>query len=1019
MAMNPYVGWGLTSLAMYFLNKKSNSSNDSDVKPEDLNINNQTQIGSPIPVVLGRRLIKSPIVSYFGDFRADKYTETYAAHAKFNAWPLVFSLIAAYIAKPATATTTTVGTGYHGTPVHSKGTSKDFATGPLLNALFMFLLNWLINGRNLKTTMQKGFKYYLGYQFLVCWSSENMRIKAIYLKEKKVWEGNESKDDYLTAPFVVKVNDDELFGGPDEGGGFIGEMHCYLGGENQGADAWMIKQMSSDSVQAELRGLTPAYRSFVSIVVPTAYIGKSATIPETWIELQDCPNKLGLGPIGEDANPAEILYELHVNNDWGLAESPELINKNSLVKVGEVLKKEGVGISIEIPNINQAQNLIDKICEHINAVKFSDPKTGKLTYRLIRDDYNVDELMRIDVTNCSNVEFTRLDWGETVSKISVAYTDRKALYEQSTIPAVDPANIEINNGTQTTKTYDYTYFTTAENALWAAKRELNQQAYPLATASITGNRKLSNLRIGDVVVLNWEPYGIKNMLLRVTDVDLGDFIDGTVKIETIEDVFGLAKTDFGFSGSTEWEKEETYPSGVQNFRYLEMPYEICQCDDTYVSAFAVKPDNKTQTWTVWRQKPGSNFESTNSMSNWSAAGRLVYDIDEFGEVEDLIGFEIVDLGGIDKLESSNIADIAVARKGSRLLVVDDEIIAYSTLMQMPNGHWYVKGILRGTFDTVPRKHAAETNVFFISNGFYANVTTGGPVCLRGNVTEEQYNITTSTVDHNEEFEPTKIKGLTTTRRPELPSVPGKIRISAHLKVNLIQTSSIAGDLNLAFVNRNKRFSFGCVSQDDEKEYWTKQEFEAEDDADYLVKITVGKESKDYIIKESPFVYPWEQRCLDFIQSFTDETRIQIYSRKNDLLSYQPQERHFNWIVPTVVDGVEKEDAGANTLNDWGIDDRIVIPEGAIATTKQIMFADMPIIILGTSVSPGTANSIRCYDGSYLVPNGQIMIIMGRNTYEIYNMKNGFSFASYYVPTASGGKVYYRWDGNKINEFTMR
>ncbi len=29
-----------------------------------------------------------------------------------------------------------------------------------------------------------------------------------------------------------------------------------------------------------------------------------------------CPNRLGLGQIGEDGNPAELIYEMHVNKEW-------------------------------------------------------------------------------------------------------------------------------------------------------------------------------------------------------------------------------------------------------------------------------------------------------------------------------------------------------------------------------------------------------------------------------------------------------------------------------------------------------------------------------------------------------------------------------------------------------------------------------------------------------------------------------------------------------------------------------
>jgi hypothetical protein len=982
--LDKYVGWGITTLLMAFIGKGSNSSDEGNTA-DSLNVGaNQTKIGSPIPVVLGRCLVKSPIVSYFGDFSAKIYTEEYAAHANFSAWPLVFSLIAQYIASPATTKGDGGGPVTGGEGGYAKVTifGKDMAVGPLINSLFMWLLSWLINGRNLKTTIQKGFKYYLGYQFLVAWSGKNMRIRSIYMGQKKAWEGDVSCSGQAGNMLDIDIDKPDLFGGCDENGGFSGHFHTYLGGSEQ-PDPWMVEQMSKDSVQAELRGLTPAYGPFVSVVVPTAYVGKQATIPETWIELQNCPDTLGLGQVGEDANPAEVIYEIQTNKDWGLAE-PDNIDKDSLIKVGQTLAAEGVGISVELTNVTKAQTLIDKICEHINAVKFSDPATGKLTFRLIRDDYDLDTCLRLDVSNCSKVDFTRLDWSQTVSKISVSYTDRSNQYEESTVPDIDPANIEINSGTQTVKSYDYTYFTTAQNAKWAAQRELNTEGYPLAAASIEGNRQLANLRIGDVVVLNWEPYGIKNMIIRITNVDLGEFTDGKVTLDAVEDVFGLAKTDFGFSGSTEWTPEDKYPAGVRDFRYMELPYELVNDNDTYVAAFAARSDNKTQSWTVWRQRQGAAFVSTSSMSKWSAAGRLTYNVAEFSDVEDVMGFELADIGGIDALESSTV-DIAVARKGSRLLVVDDEIMAYSTLTQLPNGHWYVKGVLRGVCDTVPAQHYAQADVFFIRSGNYANVTTGGPVATAGYKATEQYNITTATVNHTEAFDVKKVRELTTTRRSELPSVPGRIRLSAHLQTDVVYTDALAGDLCISFVSRNNRQSFGAVSQDDMQEYWTKQAFAAAEGTDYVLRAMVGGESKDYVFAASPAILTWEQRCMDFTDIF-DDTRVELYARKEGLLSYQPQVRTFAWKIPQEIAAAETEAEGL-TLSKTGLADGILVPD----TTQKILYKDMPIITL---------------------PKAQIMRITGRGTYDLYTMQPGFVFGRY---AKDGGIAYQEWDGQKIIE----
>lgn len=1026
-ALNQYVGYGITTLLLWLINKNSNSKDETASKAATLSVgSNETKIGSPIPVIIGRALVKSPIVAYFGDFSAKPYTETYAAHAKFNAWPLVLSLIMQYISAKWTGHSegegqqkgggvVKGGKGGHVDDVktETKGRTKDDKIGPLIWALFIWLLNWLINGRNLKTTMQKGFKYYLGYQYLISWSGKNMRVRHLYLNEKDVWHGDVSREGQGGAVFSVAIDNEELFGGPDEQGGFVGDLHLYLGGETQGTDPWMVQQMSQATVQAEFRGLTPAYRPFVSMVVPTAYIGKQATIPALWIELQNCPDTLGLGAIGEDANPAEAIYEILTNRDWGLAENPEDIDLEALVAMGEVLKEEGLGISVQLNSLTKGQTLIDTICEHINAARFSDPHTGKLVFKLIRDDYDVSSCLRLDTSNCAQVTFTRLDWSQIVSKVSVDFTAAEAKYEQASVPTQDPAAIEINSGVQTVKSYSYTYFTTAVNALWAAKRELHTQAFPLATVSITGNRQLYDVRIGDVVLLNWKPYGIKNMLIRVTDVDVSKLTEGEIRLEGMEDIWGLAKSEFEYSGSTEWKPEEKFPTGAQDFRYLEMPYELVTDNDTYVAAFAALPSIDTTLWTVWRKPEDGSFESTASLSKWTPTGRLIYGLEEFSAVEDLIGFEISDLGGIKDLPSSVVADIATARQGSRLLLIDDEIIAYSTLLELPNGHWQVKGILRGVCDTVPARHNAMANVFFVSAGTYLLVTGTGPVCRAKTAVTEAYNILTSSITHTEEFDYAKAQTFKTQKRSIRPSVPGRIRMSDRNHAEVYTTEKIAGDLSIHFVPRNNRQSLGMVSQDDAVEYWGKAEFVVEAGTDYLVEITNGEETARFPFDNAPAVVTWEAFCRG-IKDLSLTVTAKLYARRDGLLSYQPQQRTFTWTIPTLVDIVPDAAAAMERMKEWGGGDRIVAPAGAMAGEITVMYENMPIFLIGTP----SADGIYGHDGKRYAATGDILIVTGKEQYDAYTMQDGFAFNSFYVPAASGGQVQsYAWNGTTIKERT--
>jgi hypothetical protein len=1030
--MNPWVGWSLSTLAIFLLNKNSNSDK-SEEKPEELSLT-ETKTGTPIPVIQGKVMIKSPLTIYYGDFRADKYTETYSAHAKFSAWPILLTMLLEWALKPKTGSSVDSVTNGHAKDEHThpqlRVTGQATLTGQntpsgqhdhdvketegpnYLMALATWLLSWLINGRNLKTTMQKGFKYYLGYQQLVCWSSPGMRLRTVYLGQNKVWEGDVSRESVGSGPFVIHVNEAELFGGPDENGGFIGELHVYLGGDSQQADPWMQEQMMAESVQEELRGLTPAYRPFVSVVVPTAYVGKQATIPELWLELQVTPNWLGIGAVGEDTNPAESLYEIHANNNWGLGQSPELIDKESLVAAGTKLKEEGLGISLTISNKAAARTIIDSICDHINMVRYQDPQTGKLVYKLIRDDYDPEQLVLLNQSNCSRITFNRLDWRETVGEICVTYTDRAAQYEQSSINDNDPAVIELSEGNKVTKSYDYPYFTVAENALWAAKRESYQQGYPLATGSITGDRTLYSLRTGDVALLNWQPYGIKNLPIRVTGIDLGDFVDGKITIEFMEDVFGLGKADYNFDGSTGWKDEVKYPTGVQHFRYLELPWELIPDKDTHVFALAAQPDVKTVQWNIWRNKEPIGWTATTSLNKWTAAGRLIYALSEFADQIDMIGVELIDMYGLKDLTSVTLPngapDISAARNGDKLIAVGNELMAWSSIEQLPSGNWQIKGLIRGAYDTVPQNHASGSMFFFLEPQTYANVTTGGPVCKQGLTITEFYNITTTSVTNiTEEFDNNKVQQLTTTRRAERPNAPGHFMMSCWKKAGAIQYAQVAGDVRFSWVHRNKVMqTYGIAAQGDELEHFTQQEFDLPPGAHYLAKVMVGlTKVAEYVIDGKDFTYTWADRCRDS-SNLADTTTVQVYTVQNGLESHQPHTRTFEWEIPLMIDACETVLDAHTTLNTWGNANVIAVPEGDYSPAFQRNYSQLNIFLIGERVPGGTTGSVTSHNREGIIPNGQIMVVTGLNSYEIMTMGEFYTFKSNYVANGQGGSNMY-------------
>lgn len=1018
--LGAWVGWGLTTLALLFFNRRSSTRNSSfNQEPATLSITS-TRIGTVIPVVMGQCLIKSPLTSYWGDFSSRAYTEDYGMWTDVDWTSIIISGLIPLIAilvTPAQHFVTTSG---------GAGTATDTANGNKMRmivmaiiSLLLALLTALFSNHGGRTTIQKGFKYYLGYQQILCWGSPNARLRRIYMNEKEVWSGDEPASNHLDgSPFTIHVDNENLFGGPDENGGFIGDIRVYFGGDNQGADPWMSKEMNADSIQADLRGLTSAYRPFITVVVPTAYVGKSATIPTMWYEVEIIPDSLAkangkdYAKIGDDANPAEIIKEIVSNNDWGLAESADCLDIKALDSMGERVAKEQLGLSIQMTSKETAESIVENICSHINAIRYADSSTGLMVHRLIRDDQ--EDMLLVNTSNCSKITFVRQDWLNTISEISVSYTDRNARYETGTLTADDPANIEILNGVKTTKSYDFPYFTTAANALYAAKRVGTEQGYPLANISLECDRTMSTLRLGDRFVVKFAPYGIASMIFRATNVDLSDFVDGTVKIDAVEDVFSLAKNNFTYSGSTEWERDPVQPSEIQMWGVWEEPYEITRMTETFVKMYACQPSIANTIWHVWRKTAtDSNFVRSNDTTAWTAVGKMVYDYPEEGLAEDLQGFTVREVNGITSMVEEMLiptsADIDVARKANRVAIIGGEWIAYSGMVQQPNGNWKILGVIRGIYDTVPQKHSATEPVIFLQSGHYINVKRGGWVCSKGQTTDEYYSITTDSVDQQGQLNPALNIHYETKQRSSRPTVQGRIRMTAHMLSDQYYTNKVSGDLSLTWAPRNKESTFTVVTQNDIADSVSGTAFEKPNGLEYVVEVFAGGQSirKDTVTNEA-YYYSWADRCKD--GDIEAETTIQMYCILNGLESWQRQERTFSWIVPTVVGFAYDETGAIGVIHDLDNNGQIVLPAGQYNNPQYIDYDDSPVVLLGFPVvNQSTPGAMLAADGTYWLPNGTVLRFSDSTTYTTDSPVDYYTVKTWIKTVQLGTADYYTWN----------
>ena len=1106
--LSPWIGWGISTLLLLFLNRGNSSSSYEDTQqPSKFTETNGSQIGNPIPVALGRVLIKNPLVAYYGDFRADIYTEEYGMHSDLDAAGIIWSIILGILATVIMVANHPVITNTGG------GTATDAENGfkngiivnMVLNALATLLL-WLFNNHAGRTTIQKGFKYYLGWQHIICWTGSNIGIKRIWMNvydpdieestEQGVWgddgaaylwgDGPLLPDSIMLPPpgnrdgICAYIDDDEMFGGVDEGGGFVGSIRIYFGHGNQPKDPWMVRQMTiSDGIPQELRGLTPQYPMYLTAVISSkdyqsgAYIGKQATVPEMWFEVHNYPQLLGrnhmktpeqwssgklynwgdlihyLGKIyrcilkhvasnmfvddtekwkyiqdggiepiipfkqiiGEDANPAEVIYEILTNKIWGCGYNVEenTVDIDSLFLMAYCCEDEELGISCLITDLSTANEYVSKILDHINAIKFDDPVTGKLTFKMIRDDFVVEDLKTFDPSNCTNMEFSRLDWSETTSSISVNFTLAEDKYENAQLNVTDLANIRIKQN-YTEKNIDGTYFTEPSNARKMAYTQLLSAAYPLSAVSFESTRYGYDVTIGEPIIVSWAPYGINKQVFRVTDVDYATLTSGAITITAVEDVFAFDKSDYTYGDIPVWTNPEYDPDEIEFYEYFEMPYEMSMSLNTYLRAYAIRPSEPTIYWAVWRFENPDYEQKTESMV-WALAGRMTQGYSESYE-KDSSGFEFAVLGYDtrlmleDKIDTINSNPYAYnANSGLNLLVCDGEIMSYDKLSLLPNGRFFVSGIIRGLYDTVPKEHTIESVVYFLDN--YQNVSNTF-VALQGYYSDESLEITTRGQTSAQSFDINKVDNFRTSRRSECPSIMANLKFGAdrgtltQYEHNYPAGTKFCHNIEFSFFGRNKFNNLNIMTQVDNT-------VEVASNLKNVVRLECAGEEVEFMFdaydsQNNRTLESMEISWAEFCKRMTNlngasygiekiaklnycTMEVQTYDPTTGLYSFDKYSKDVLWACPSLV-GIVTQDSDAQAYADSiTMETTVVIPASSVCPQLTYNFEDCCLIFVGEPEPAGYQGEAWLgQDGNRYVLSTRAYRIDGVNmTYNQFNL----------------------------------
>ena len=361
-------------------------------------------------------------------------------------------------------------------------------------------------------------------------------IKQVWVAEKLAWEGN------LTVQGSALINNPTLFGGPQKEGGVVGTLHWLPGRADQLLPSELAAKLGGTPTSTiGYRGIGSAWFTGQDPSRGFKWSTNNPIIQSVWTTVMRSPKCIGMDPniamIGDDANPAHMIFECLTNTDWGMGSPTNGINVTSFNAAAQTLYNEGFGLSMMWSQQAEIERFVAEIQDHIQAMIFQDPLNGLLTMKLLRDDYNPLTVPEVNPANAKMGSFERKMWGETTNEIAVTWTNPES-EEEEVLILQDIANIS-TQGSLSQTSVNYYGVRKKELAERLAARELRQRAYPLSTCTMELDRTFWGVVPGDVVKLNWPERRLADIFMRVHDVNYGKPGDSKIQVQLVEDIYAL------------------------------------------------------------------------------------------------------------------------------------------------------------------------------------------------------------------------------------------------------------------------------------------------------------------------------------------------------------------------------------------------------------------------------------------------------------------------------------------------
>jgi len=461
-------------------------------------------------------------------------------------------------------------------------------------------------------------------------------------------------------------------------------------------------QTAPDGYLSAKTGSNIAYKNTAYMIMERGFIGDNVRSAPNYSAVVRRTNIIDGWPnadIGGDANPAHIIYYMLVSK---LGVDASMVDAANFQAVGNTLYNEGFGLSFVFSSAQEAGEWIKEVLRHIDGILYFDMTAQKFKLKLLRGDYVLANCPLIDETNSTNIVFDRKSWEDTVSRITVKYTERST-FAEATVSGVNTAT-RIILGYERAESVEFMGVSSARNANIVLDRLFRKLSYPLA--ALKGQisaLSFPNIQVGDVVRFSNAELGVSNIAIRITSISGGKENEQTIDIEGTEDIFSLGQMVITAEQSNIYQPIDYNIGALEYFTVRAAKPEMANVRS--VIPIAVFPSGFVQDVKVSDGISGQTAE----IQRWGLGVlKAVYPVT--AGIDDSVGFYITPIADIWEANGTR----AGWQRLKFVAYIGEEQVCYQFRNLQPDGSFYVSQIMRGLNDTPISAHPIGEKVWFAS-----------------------------------------------------------------------------------------------------------------------------------------------------------------------------------------------------------------------------------------------------------------------------------------------------------------